>query len=193
MGYAVYDTTQWNGQTDRYGTMAGTSMSSPVMAGIIALWMQHNPSLGTDAVRAIVCGTARNDRFTGPVADNPDNIWGHGKVNAYGGLPTTTTMWLVNTFSEEDGYGTVTGGGVVTEGVHTLTAVPGSMYQFVQWDDGITTSLAWQRRCRWMLLSLSQTLPFRCLPTWQTNTRYLLTDCSSPYGVPRDTPCSSST
>ena len=138
MGFAVYDTTQWNGQTDRYGTISGTSMSSPVMAGIIALWMQHNPSLGTDSVRAIVLGTARNDRFTGPVANNPDNVWGHGKVNAYGGLPVNTNMWLVNAFGEEDGFGAVTGGGVVTEGVHTLTAVPGSVYQFVQWDDGVT-------------------------------------------------------
>jgi len=138
MGYGVYDTIHWNGQMERYGTMSGTSMSSPVMTGIVALWMQHNPSLGTDSLRAIVHGTARNDRFTGSVANNPSNVWGYGKVNAYGGLPVNATMWLVNAIGMEDGFGTVTGGGVVTEGIHTLTAVPNNMYQFVQWDDGIT-------------------------------------------------------
>lgn len=138
MGYAIYDTTQWNGQINHYGSMSGTSMSCPVMTGVVALWMQQNPSLGTDSVRAIVHRTARNDRFTGSLADNPSNIWGYGKVNAYGGLPVNTTMWLVNAFGQDDITGCVNGGGVVTEGVHTLTAVPNDMYRFVQWEDGVT-------------------------------------------------------
>lgn len=138
MGYAIYDTTQWNGQINHYGSMSGTSMSCPVMTGVVALWMQQNPSLGTDSVRAIVHRTARNDRFTGSLADNPSNIWGYGKVNAYGGLPVNTTMWLVNAFGQDDITGCVNGGGVVTEGVHTLTAVPNNMYRFVQWEDGVT-------------------------------------------------------
>jgi subtilisin family serine protease len=105
--YNIYDTTQWNGQINYYGSLMGTSMSSPVVTGIVALWMQHNPSLGTDSVRAIVHGTARNDRFTGSLADNPSNVWGYGKVNAYGGLPVNTTLWLVNAYGQDDLYGKI--------------------------------------------------------------------------------------
>ena len=139
IGYAIYDTIHWNGQIEHYGTMAGTSMSSPVMTGVVALWMQNNPSLRTDSLREIVHSTARNDQFTGQLANNPSNVWGSGKVNAFGGLPAPdTALWLVNAFGVRDGFGYVTGGGVVTEGVHTLTAVPNDMYLFVQWEDGVT-------------------------------------------------------
>lgn len=134
----IYDTIEWNGQIEKYTPMQGTSMSSPMVTGIVALWMQHNPSLGTDSVRAILHGTARNDRFTGNRLDNPDNVWGYGKVNAFGGLPTDTTMWLLNAFDAVDGTGCVEGGGVVTEGQHILTAIPATNHIFVSWEDGNT-------------------------------------------------------
>lgn len=112
---------------------------SGVVAGIAAGC--STPSGDGTAYRGIapiVLGTARNDWFTGPAAQNPNNVWGHDKVNAYGKLPVNTPMWLVNAFAMEDGFGSITGGGVVTEGVHTLTAIPNSIYQFVQWEDGVT-------------------------------------------------------
>ena len=134
----IYDTIVWNGQIEKYTPLQGTSMSSPMVTGIVALWMQHNPSLGTDSVRAILHGTAHNDRFTGNCVTTPNNIWGHGKVNAFGGLPTDTTLWLLNAFDAVDGTGCVDGGGVVTEGVHTLTPIPATNYLFVSWEDGNT-------------------------------------------------------
>ena len=134
----LYDTIEWNGQIEQYTAMQGTSMSSPMVTGIVALWMQHNPSLGTDSVRAILHGTAHNDRFTGNCVTTPNNTWGHGKVNAFGGLPTNTTMWLLNAFDMVDGSGCVEGGGVVTEGTHILTAVPATNHSFVSWEDGNT-------------------------------------------------------
>jgi subtilisin family serine protease len=134
----VYDTIEWNGQIEQYTALQGTSMSSPMVTGIVALWMQHNPSLGTDSVRAILHGTAHNDRFTGNCLTTPNNTWGHGKVNAFGGLPTNTTMWLLNAFDMVDGSGCVEGGGVVTEGTHILTAIPASNHIFVSWEDGNT-------------------------------------------------------
>lgn len=109
------------------------------MTGVVALWMQNNPSLRTDSLLEIVHSTARNDQFTGQLANNPSNVWGSGKVNAFGGLPAPdTTLWLVNAFGVRDGFGYVTGGGVVTEGPHTLTAVPNDMFHFVHWSDGVT-------------------------------------------------------
>ena len=139
VGYAICDTVQWNGYTERYAALAGTSMSAPVVTGIVALWMQHNPSLGIEELRTIVQTTAHNDRFTGNVIDSPNNIWGHGKVNAYGGLPATDTpMYLVNAIGIEEKAGAVDGGGVLTQGTHTLTPIPAAMYSFVQWEDGNT-------------------------------------------------------
>lgn len=133
-----YDTIVWNGQIEKYTPMQGTSMSSPVVTGIVALWMQHNPSLGTDSVLAILHRTAHNDRFTGNCVTTPNNTWGHGKVDAFGGLPTDTTLWLLNAFNAVDGTGCVDGGGVVTEGTHVLTAIPATHYNFLSWNDGNT-------------------------------------------------------
>ncbi len=138
LGIYVYDTVNWHGQLERYSAVSGTSMSSPAVTGVVALWMQHNPALGTDSVRAILHGTAHNDRFTGSRLDNPDNVWGYGKVNAYGGLPANTAMRLLNAFAAEDGTGCVEGGGVVADGLHTLTAMPGNNCVFVSWQDGNT-------------------------------------------------------
>ena len=134
----IYDTIVWNGVTEKYYANSGTSMSAPVVTGVIALWMQHNPSLGTDSARAILHSTARNDRYTGNCVSTPNNIWGHGKVNAFGGLPVNTSTWLLNAFSETDVFGCVEGGGVVVEGTHTITAIPSTNHIFVAWEDGVT-------------------------------------------------------
>ena len=138
VGSSVYDTIMWNGHVEKYVTKSGTSMSAPMVTGIVALWMQHNPSLGIDSVRAILHGTALNDRYTGNCATEPSNIWGHGKVNAYGGLPVNTTIHLLNAFESVSGTGCVDGGGMVAEGTNVLTAVSAENYVFVSWEDGNT-------------------------------------------------------
>lgn len=130
------DTIVWNGNVEKYGRMQGTSMSCPMVTGIVALWLQANPSLSVNEVRAILHQTARNDQYTGAVVSNPSNRWGHGKVNAYGGLPADTTLYLVTTCPEVGGTGTVSGGGVVPLGEHVLTAIPSANYSFVAWTDG---------------------------------------------------------
>lgn len=134
----IYDTIEWFGNIEYYSGFMGTSMSSPMVTGIVALWLQQNPSLGVDSVRAILHGTAHNDHYTGNAAVVPSNIWGHGKVNAYGGLPTNTELYLVTACAEVDSMGSVDGGGVVTAGVRTLTAIPGANHTFVAWEDGST-------------------------------------------------------
>ena len=134
----AYDTIMWNGQIEKYIAISGTSMSAPMVTGIVALWLQHNPSLGIDSVRAILHRTAHNDRYTGNCITEPSNVWGHGKVNAYGGLPVNTAVWLLNAFEAQDGSGCVDGGGMVSEGSHALTAVPAHNYVFLSWEDGNT-------------------------------------------------------
>ena len=134
----VYDTIEWNGEIEYYCGYMGTSMASPMVTGIVALWMQENPSLGVDSVRAILSRTVRNDQYTGNVATNPNNIWGHGKVNAFGGLPTNTELYLVTACADVDSLGSVSGGGVMTAGAHTLTAIPSENCVFTAWEDGST-------------------------------------------------------
>lgn len=81
----IYSTT-CNSKTHYYGSMQGTSMSSPFVAGIMALWLQAAPSLTPERAKEILKQTAINDSFTGSVRESGSEQWGYGKVNAYDGL-----------------------------------------------------------------------------------------------------------
>lgn len=73
-----------NGTVYRYAAMSGTSMSGPVVSGIVALMLEANPNISVDKVRDIIFRTAVNDQETGNLIAN-DSIsprWGHGKINA---------------------------------------------------------------------------------------------------------------
>lgn len=64
-----------------YGYMQGTSMSSPIVAGIVATWLQAYPDLTPEQLEAIVAKTAVR------IAENvPDNDWGYGKIDAHSGI-----------------------------------------------------------------------------------------------------------
>lgn len=60
---------------------SGTSMSSPVVAGVAALYFQKNPTATWQDVKEAILNCADRDGFTGNAL--PDNYWGYGKVNAY--------------------------------------------------------------------------------------------------------------
>lgn len=63
---------------------SGTSMSSPVVAGIAALYLQKNPQATWYDVKSAILNCADRDMSTG--LNLPDNKWGYGKVNAYSAL-----------------------------------------------------------------------------------------------------------
>lgn len=60
---------------------SGTSMSSPMVAGIVALYLQKNPTASWSDIKAAVIGCADKDGFTGQ--NLPNSNWGYGKINAY--------------------------------------------------------------------------------------------------------------
>ena len=70
----------WQGYS--YVSMTGTSMACPTVSGIIALWLQADPTLTVADVKDILANTCDNDEFT---AKNPIR-WGYGKINAKKGL-----------------------------------------------------------------------------------------------------------
>ena len=137
--YCVASTT-FNGQTEYYGALQGTSMAAPMVTGVMALWMQHNPALGPDSALALLHSTAIADGATGTIPATGSNLWGWGKINALGGLPSTAPVtYTLTVASNNEAYGTVSGSGTYAEGTSaTITATPANGYHFVSWDDGNT-------------------------------------------------------
>ena len=77
------DTVNVDGVNYYWGTMRGTSMSTPIVAGTLALWLEANPNLTPEDVREIFSETAIRDSETG---SEPNNTWGYGKLDAWNGL-----------------------------------------------------------------------------------------------------------
>ena len=73
----------FNGRTYPFARLSGTSMSSPVVAGVVALILDANPTLTSAQVKEIIKQTAREDNQTGVLPVTGDTHWGHGKINAY--------------------------------------------------------------------------------------------------------------
>lgn len=59
----------------------GSSASSPVVAGIAALYLQRYPNADVWDVKNAIVNCSMTDAFTG--TNLPDNTWGYGKANAF--------------------------------------------------------------------------------------------------------------
>jgi MYXO-CTERM domain-containing protein len=86
-----------------HGIAVGTSMSAPVVAGVVALLMQQDPTLTQDKVIALLQGGAHRFRGAAPFEDQS----GPGEVDAVGALdaldqmrdpklhlPSAATSWI---------------------------------------------------------------------------------------------------
>lgn len=69
----------------RYGWVStgGTSMASPAVGGIIALWLQACPTLSPTDVLGVIARTSKPCGDYGPM---PNNFCGYGMIDAYAGL-----------------------------------------------------------------------------------------------------------
>ena len=69
---------------DYYWTASdGTSMSTPAVAGIVALWLQAKPDLTPEEVIDVIANTAKHND---PSLTYPNNQYGYGEIDAYKGL-----------------------------------------------------------------------------------------------------------
>jgi minor extracellular serine protease Vpr len=76
----------FNGRTYHFAKLSGTSMASPMVAGIAALILDANPYLSARQVKEIIMQTARQDNYTGVIPTEGSPRWGAGKVNAYAAI-----------------------------------------------------------------------------------------------------------
>ena len=81
--YTSVATTDFNNTTYRFAKFSGTSMASPMVAGVVALMLEANPYLSAAQVKEIIMQTARQDNYTGSIPSGGSPQWGAGKINAY--------------------------------------------------------------------------------------------------------------
>jgi minor extracellular serine protease Vpr len=79
---ATVTTVDFRGETFRFERYSGTSMSGPVVAGIVALMLDVNPTLFHHEIRQIIRNTAHTDNFTGTIPPEGITRWGWGKIRA---------------------------------------------------------------------------------------------------------------
>ena len=133
---------------------AGTSMSSPVVAGTVGLllaqpdWANASPS----AIKARLKATARADAFTGSV---PNPVWGAGKLNAAAALAPLITLHFQHPAKGQyippgkpDSVQVVMAGGSADSVAFALSLNGGASYPYplgtiAAVSPGIPRSLAW--------------------------------------------------
>ena len=92
----IAESMQWQGYP--YNGMSGTSMSCPTVSGIIALWLQADPTLTLDEIKEVLAATSRNDEFT---AASPIK-WGYGKIDAAAGIEYIKRTTAVNSIKSDE-------------------------------------------------------------------------------------------
>ena len=74
---------QFLGREYSWSAQSGTSMSSPIVGGIIACWLQAFPRLTWQEVQEVIAATSRRPD---PDLTYPNNFYGYGEIDAQAGL-----------------------------------------------------------------------------------------------------------
>ena len=89
-----------NGVEYPYCPDLGTSMSAPVVAGAIALWLEANPNLSVADVRDILANTSYSDKY---VREGTPERWGSGKLDVNAGMRYVLHLQSVTGDANNDG------------------------------------------------------------------------------------------
>jgi subtilisin family serine protease len=92
--FSSVESIEFNSRTYHFAKLSGTSMSSPMVAGVAALLLQAKPELSATEVKQILLSTAREDNKTGDLPAEGDPKWGHGKVDAMAALREALDLGL---------------------------------------------------------------------------------------------------
>ncbi len=99
--FSTFTSVDFNGRTYPFAKFSGTSMSSPVVAGVVALILDANQYLAPSQVKNIIKQTARIDSHTGMIPSIGDTKWGWGKVNAYAAIQLALMTTGLNEYGSE--------------------------------------------------------------------------------------------
>lgn len=82
-GKTLVKETMFKDRTYPWVAMSGTSMATPCTAGIIALWLQADPTLTPARVKEVLKNTCKH---VVDGIDYPNNVYGSGLIDAYAGI-----------------------------------------------------------------------------------------------------------
>lgn len=75
--------TEYNGRQYPWDSDTGTSMAAPVVAGVVALWLEAKPDLTPEEIIEVLNKTCTHYDET---MNYPNNEYGYGEIDAYAGL-----------------------------------------------------------------------------------------------------------
>jgi subtilisin family serine protease len=101
--FPITTTTTFQGKEYAWMRISGTSMSAPMVTGVVSLILEANPNLITAEVKDIILQSARTDNLTGPIGPEGHVRWGHGKLDAYSAIQRITNT-AVSTSTESMEY-----------------------------------------------------------------------------------------
>jgi serine protease AprX len=119
-----------------YMSLSGTSMSTPVVSGTVALMLQANPGLTPNQIKAILQYTAEASAYNDPLTQ------GAGYLNAKGAVELATFLKSPGTTPYPDASGWATRliwGNYLVEGGR-LSATASAWSTDVQWGAALTSS-----------------------------------------------------
>lgn len=90
----------YNGRKYLWSVSNGTSMSCPIVTGIIALWLQVCPTLSPEDILDVIAHTSSHYDDS---LEYPNNIYGYGEINALEGVKYIQKVYtgIENVFQEE--------------------------------------------------------------------------------------------
>lgn len=83
---------KWNNRWYSWEAQQGTSMATPIAAGVAAVMLQANPKLDVNAVKTIFKTTSKMDYYDPNISWDKPERWGAGRIQAYDAVKEAIKM-----------------------------------------------------------------------------------------------------